>query len=116
MKFFKTIVSSVKNELDDCIDLKQSLNFDTDLGRVICNETRFKILNECLHILFLCKKNEIENNMILIKNLQKRIKIHMYQLKKINTPAYDDNYMFFVALIKFLYKFTITGKITIGGY
>ena len=113
MKMFKSIVRSVRNELDECVFLKRSLNFDTQMVSTICNETRLKIFKECLRILFLCKSGDTLSNMFFIKNLQKRIKLHMYQLKKLKTKNYDDNHLLFVALIKFLYKFTLTGKITL---
>ena len=113
MKTFKSIVRSVKDKIDECVFLKRSLNFDTQMGEPICNETRLKIFNECLHILFLCKAGDTANNMFLIKNLQKRIKLHMYQIKKLKTKNYDDNHVLFVVLIKFLYRFTLTGKITL---
>jgi hypothetical protein len=114
MKFFKSIVCSIRNEQDECIFLKRNLSFDNDMIQTICNETRLKIFNEAIRILFLCKSGDTINNMFFIKNLQKRIKLHMYQLKKLGTKNYDDNHILFVTLIKFLYKFTLTGKITIG--
>ena len=113
MKTFKSIVCSVKDEIDECVFLKRSLNFDTQMISTICNETRLKIFNECLRILFLCKSGDTLSNMFFIKNLQKRIKLHMYQLKKLKTKNYDDNHLMFVVLIKFLYRFTLTGKITL---
>ena len=114
MKMFKSIVCSVRNELDECVFLKRSLNFDTQMVQTTCNETRLKIFRECLRILFLCKSGDTLSNMFFIKNLQKRIKLHLYQLKKLKTKNYHDNQVLFVALITFLYKFTVTGKITIG--
>jgi hypothetical protein len=74
-----TTLDNLHEELDKCYELKSKLNYDTQLGELVCNETRIKLLRNYIDI-FKCIKQG-KSVMEMTTPVAKRNKLHFYQLK-----------------------------------
>jgi len=92
-----TTLDNLHEELDNSYELRKSLNYDTQLGELICNETRIKLLRDYINI-FKCIKQG-KSVMEMTTPVAKRNKLHFYQLKKLGTRNYEDNVRFFKTLM-----------------
>ena len=103
-KIYATI-NNLHDELDKSYELKKKLNFDTEFPELITNETRIKIIKEFIEIYKLAKKNT-KDKLILerISNITKRLKLHLSQLKRLETKNYEDNKRYFTILLRVLFS------------
>jgi len=92
-----TTLNHLHEELDNSYELKGCLNQDTQLGELVCNETRIKLLRDYIEI-FKCIKQG-KSVMEMTTPVAKRNKLHFYQLKKLGTRNYEDNERFFKTLM-----------------
>jgi len=90
-------LDNLHEELDNSYELKKRLNMDTQLGELVCNETRIKLLRDYINI-FKCIKQG-KSVMEMTTPVAKRNKLHFYQLKKLGTRNYEDNERFFKTLM-----------------
>ena len=90
-------LNNLHEELDNSYELKKRLNMDTQLGELVCNETRIKLLRDYIEI-FKCIKQG-KSVMEMTTPVAKRNKLHFYQLKKLGTKNYEDNVRFFKTLM-----------------
>lgn len=97
-------------ELYKSYELKKELDFDTEFGELVANETRIKILKEFIDIFKLAKKRNNELILERTSNLTKRCKLHFSQLRRLETKNYKDNVMYFTTLMKVLYSLAINLK------
>ena len=116
-KIYETI-DSVYYEIDRAYELKNELNFSTDLGRLITIETRLKILKQILahyNIIKHLNKGDVDGDKLIkekilidgMPNLVKRCRLHFYQLRKLKQSNYEGNKMYFTLMIKMLYMFCL---------
>ena len=116
-KIYDTM-DNIYYEIDKAIELKNELNFESQLGEMITIETRIKILkgflvqyNQIKHL----NKGNIDNDKLIKQNvlingmpkLVQRCKLHFYQLRKLKQSNYAENKMYFTLMIKMLYMFCI---------
>ena len=92
-----TTLDNLYEELDNSYELKKCLNRDNQLGELVCNETRIKLLRDYIDI-FKCIKQG-KSVMEMTTPVAKRNKLHFYQLKKLGTRNYEDNERFFKTLM-----------------
>ena len=90
-------LDNLHEELDKSYELRKCLNYDTELGELVCNETRIKLLRDYINI-FKCIKQG-KSVMEMTTPVAKRNKLHFYQLKKLGTRNYEDNVRFFKTLM-----------------
>ena len=95
------------------------MDFETDMGKKISIVTRIKILNEMLYLFNKIKNlnrkgNEVRDEKIKeeilidhMRKLNKRCKLHFFQLDKLREYNYDSNYIYFTLIIKLLYSFCL---------
>ena len=105
-----TTINQLHDELDKSYELKKELNFDTEFQELITNETRIKLLKEFIFLFKLAKNNKKNETLERTANLTKRTKVHLFQLKKLQTENYKDNVMYFTTLLKILYSLVIKIK------
>ena len=98
------------NEMSDIIDelypakfmLQAAKKSDEHIGLLVTLATRIKIYNGCFNLIEMYKKNgyihQEDLNVVL-----KRIKLHRYQLRKINQKSYLDNHKYLVGLAALLH-------------
>ena len=116
-KIYDTM-DNIYYEIDKANELKNELNFESQLGEMITIETRIKILkgflvqyNQIKHL----NKGNIDNDKLIKQNvlingmpkLVQRCKLHFYQLRKLKQSNYAENKMYFTLMIKMLYMFCI---------
>jgi hypothetical protein len=103
-----TTINQLHDELDKSYELKKELNFDTEFPKLITNETRIKLLKEFIFLFKLAKKNTKDKLILERINLIKcRCKLHLSQLKRLETKNYEDNVMMFTTLMRVLYSLSI---------
>jgi hypothetical protein len=111
-------ISNIHYEIDSANDLKNKLNFDTEMGRILTVVTRLKILREFLKLfkqIKLLNRGDIENDIlikqhILVDNmpaLTRRCKLHFYQLRRLEESNYEHNTIYFTLIIKLIYSFCL---------
>ncbi len=111
-------ISNIHYEIDSANDLKNKLNFDTEMGRILTVVTRLKILREFLKLfkqIKLLNRGDIENDIlikqhILVDNmpaLTRRCKLHFYQLRRLKESNYEHNTIYFTLIIKLIYSFCL---------
>jgi hypothetical protein len=92
-----TTLNNLNDELDNSYELKSRLNRDTQLGELVCNETRIKLLRDYINI-FKCIKQG-KSVIEMTTPVAKRNKLHFYQLRKLGTKNYEDNERYFKTLM-----------------
>lgn len=102
-------INNLHDEIDNANELKNKLNFDTELGEMITTETRLKLLKEFLKIFKQFKHLNYDKQKILedTNKLTKRCKLHFYQLRKLKQSNYDDNVTYFTIIMKLIYMFCL---------
>tara|TARA_R110002167_G_scaffold75435_1_gene210504 strand:- start:57 stop:443 length:387 start_codon:yes stop_codon:yes gene_type:complete len=118
----KSVVETIDNlhyEVESSRILLNELDFETDMGKKISIVTRIKILNEMLYLFNKIKNlnrkgNEVRDEKIKeeilidhMRKLNKRCKLHFFQLDKLREYNYDSNYIYFTLIIKLLYSFCL---------
>tara|TARA_R110000737_G_scaffold313580_1_gene323089 strand:+ start:446 stop:820 length:375 start_codon:yes stop_codon:yes gene_type:complete len=118
----KSVVETIDNlhyEIERSHLLLNELDFETDMGKKISIVTRIKILNEMLYLFNKIKNlnrkgNEVRDEKIKeeilidhMRKLNKRCKLHFFQLHKLRESNYDSNYIYFTLIIKLLYSFCL---------
>tara|TARA_R110000822_G_scaffold203068_3_gene340006 strand:- start:2235 stop:2594 length:360 start_codon:yes stop_codon:yes gene_type:complete len=91
-------ITKVKNqlheELDTCNDFYKDIDYSTEFGYLVSYATRIKILKSLINCFRLIKYDRY--NEIKIESITKRIKLHLYQLRKLKTQkeSYEQNRIF----------------------
>ena len=92
-----TTLSYLHDELDSSYELKNTLDYETQLGELVCNETRIKLLRDYIKLFNLIKQGE--GILEMTTRVAKRNKLHFYQLKKLGSRNYEDNEKYFKTLM-----------------
>ena len=103
-----TTLDYLFDELDKSYTIKKELDYDTEFGDLVTNETRIKLLKDfvCVFKLLRKKSNENGNVLKLLNTATNRIKLHISQLKrsKCNKLILKDNKMYFTTLLRVAYN------------
>jgi len=110
----KQRINGIKSQLHEELDVAESIhskiNYDKDFGMLVSYTTRIKILRGLINCFKLIKHDRLKE--IKIEGISKRIKLHLYQIKKLDQSKknYDDNKTFFYESVKVILCF-MTEKI-----
>ena len=112
-----TTLDYLFDELDKSYIIKKELDYDTEFGDLVTNETRIKLLKDFVCVFKLLRKsvkpNERGQGVIgdksplkLLNTATNRIKLHMSQLKRseCNKLILKDNKMYFTTLLRVAYN------------
>jgi hypothetical protein len=100
--------SALLNELDSLELIIQKCNFDDDFPKLITTTTRIKIIKD---LLILFKYFKTNNTLVIsqedkkyllniLKNCNKRIKLHLYQLRLLVPQEIPSNIEYFGMIVK----------------
>ena len=111
VKKYKSVMRDYIDQSQDVIDI---CNINTDIGIMVTTSTRKKILEKYYFIF-----REISNNNPDILNiisrslntLTKLVKLHFYQLKKLEQHNTEQNKAFFLSLHKAVLTFIVCCKL-----
>jgi hypothetical protein len=100
-----TIKSQLHDELDIAEEIHSKINYDKNFGMLVSYTTRLKILRGLINCFKLIKYDRISE--IKIESISKRIKLHLYQIKKLEQTKknYEDNKTFFYESVKVILCF-----------
>ena len=103
-------LDNLYDELDKSYIIKKELNFDTQLGQLICNETRIKLLKDFICVFKLLRKKSNENVLKLLNTATNRIRLHISQLKRIECDKLvrEDNRIYFTTLLRVAYNLRLS--------
>lgn len=93
-------------ELDKSYIIKDNLDYETQFGELICNETRIKLLKDFICVFKMFRKKSNGNVLKLLNTATNRIRLHIYQLKRseCNKHVLEDNRMYFTSLLRVAYS------------
>ena len=94
------------DELDKSYIIKDNLDYETQFGELICNETRLKLLKDFICVFKMFRKKSNGNVLKLLNTATNRIRLHIYQLKRseCNKHVLEDNRMYFTSLLRVAYS------------
>lgn len=94
------------DELDKSYIIKDNLDYETQFGELICNETRIKLLKDFICVFKMFRKKSNGNVLKLLNTATNRIRLHIYQLKRseCNKHVLEDNRMYFTSLLRVAYS------------
>lgn len=99
------------DELDRAIQQKQRSSLDDDtLGVKIASTTREKIFKQLIYIFKLIRHYSFVEALEEMSFVAKRMKLHFYQLRKLNQPNYETNVKYFTDIMKVCYSIIINCK------
>ena len=103
-------LDNLYDELDKCKCIKDNLDYETQFGDLVCNETRIKLLKDFVCVFKLLRKNEKANVLKLLNIATNRIKLHISQLKRIECDklVLEDNKMYFTTLLRVAYNLRLS--------
>lgn len=94
------------DELDKSYIIKDNLDYETQFGELICNETRIKLLKDFICVFKMFRKKSNGNVLKLLNTATNRIRLHIYQLKRseCNKHVLEDNRIYFTSLLRVAYS------------
>ena len=94
------------DELDKSYIIKDSLDYETQFGELVCNETRIKLLKDFICVFKLFRKKDVKCVLKLLNNITNRIRLHISQLKRIELDKLvrEDNRIYFTSLLRVAYS------------
>lgn len=107
-----TTLDYLYDELDKSYIIKDNLDYDKSFGELVTNETRIKLLKDfvCIFKLLRKKSNGNGNVLKLLNIATNRIKLHIFQLKRMKTDklVYEDNRIYFTTLLRVAYNLRLS--------
>ena len=105
-------LDNLYDELDTSYNTKALLNCkdcaecEKDFGEMITNETRIKLIKDFIKVFKLLRKKANDLVLITLHEIQKRIKLHLYQLRrmKMKKEICEDNRLYFTVLLRVAYS------------
>ena len=99
-------LDNLYDELDTSYNTKKMLECEKDFGEMVVNETRIKLIKDFIKVFKLLRKKETVLVLITLHEIQKRIKLHLYQLRrmKMKKEICEDNKMYFTVLLRVAYS------------
>ena len=110
----KKYKSVMRDYIDQSQDVLDTCNINTDIGIMVTTSTRKKILEKYYFIFREMSKNNPDVLNIInrsLNRLTKLVKLHFYQLKKLDQINLDINKTFFLSLHKAVLTFVIQSKL-----
>lgn len=103
-------LDNLYDELDKSYIIKDNLDYDTEFGELVCNETRIKLLKDFICVFKLLRKNDIKCVLKLLNIATNRIKLHIFQLKRIECDKLvrEDNRIYFTTLLRVAYSLRLS--------
>ena len=87
----------------DCIEKKVELNFDDEFGQLMTTTTRERIFTLLINIFKAIMKGDKDYVLKNMPRLLKMIKIHTFQLIKLNVNCLNVNIIYFREAIRTIY-------------
>ena len=110
----KKYKSVMRDYIDQSQDVLDTCNINTDIGIMVTTSTRKKILEKYYFIFREMSKNNPDVLNIInrsLNRLTKLVKLHFYQLKKLDQINLDINKTFFLSLHKAVLTFVVQSKL-----
>ena len=103
-------LDNLYDELDKSYIIKDNLDYETEFGDLVCNETRIKLLKDFVCVFKLLRKNDIKCVLKLLNIATNRIKLHIFQLKRMKTDELvrEDNRIYFTTLLRVAYSLRLS--------
>ena len=114
----KKYKSVMRDYIDKSRDVLDTCDINSDIGVMVTTSTRKKILERYYYIFKEMSKNNPNVLNIISKSLNplsKLVKLHFYQLKKLDQPNLKQNKTFFLSLHKAVLTFLIHSKLNRQG-
>jgi len=93
---------------DEAKLIKSQSDFENKFNELIISTTREKIFNELIIIFRLVKKENTKQEILeRTSKLSKRIKLHLFQLRKNNQDEYEDQQLYFTHALKIIYNIVL---------
>jgi hypothetical protein len=93
---------------DEAKLIKQTSNYSNKFIEKIISTTREKVFNELIKIFRLVKKENSRQEILdRTSKLTKKIKLHLFQLKKHNEDDYEDQQLYFTHALKIIYNIVL---------
>ena len=105
-----TTLDYLFDELDKSYIIKDNLDYDTEFGQLVTNETRIKLLKDFICVFKLLRKKSNGNVLKLLNIATNRIKLHISQLKRIECDKLvrEDNRIYFTTLLRVAYNLRLS--------
>lgn len=99
-------LDNLYDELDTSYNTKKMLECEKDFGEMVVNETRIKLIKDFIKVFKLLRKKANDLVLITLHEIQKRIKLHLYQLRrmKMKKEICEDNRLYFTVLLRVAYS------------
>ena len=101
-------LDNLYDELDTSYNTKKMLHHECekDFGEMVVNETRIKLIKDFIKVFKLLRKKANDLVLITLHEIQKRIKLHLYQLRrmKMKKEICEDNRLYFTVLLRVAYS------------
>ena len=103
-------LDNLYDELDKSYIIKDNLDYETEFGDLVCNETRIKLLKDFVCVFKLLRKNNKSCVLKLLNTATNRIKLHIFQLKRMKTDELvrEDNRIYFTTLLRVAYSLRLS--------
>ena len=93
---------------DEAKLIKQECDYENKFTELVISTTREKIFNELIKIFRLVKKENARKEILeRTSKITKRIKLHLYQLKKHNDEDFEEQNLYFTHALKILYNIAL---------
>ena len=102
-KVRKMLLNDMYEKRWDCRERKGDLNFETDLGELVTATTREKIFNLMINIFKSIIAGDKENVLKNMPRLLKMIKLHTFQLLKLDVNCLNVNIHYFREAVRTIY-------------
>jgi hypothetical protein len=102
-KVRKILLNDMYEKRWDCVEKKLELDFDNDFGVLITTTTREKIFTLLINIFKAIMKGDKEYVLKNMPRLLKLIKLHTFQLVKLNVNCVNVNIIYFREAIRTIY-------------
>tara|TARA_R110000765_G_scaffold286739_2_gene383204 strand:+ start:10 stop:393 length:384 start_codon:yes stop_codon:yes gene_type:complete len=112
-------LDNLYDELDKSYIIKDNLDYETEFGDLVCNETRIKLLKDFVCVFKLLRKSvatkatpKYDKSCVLklLNTATNRIKLHIFQLKRMKTDELvrEDNRIYFTTLLRVAYSLRLS--------
>ena len=93
---------------DECKLVKAVSNYEDKFNELVISTTREKVFNELIKIFRLVKTPNARQEILdRTHKLTKRIKLHLFQLKKNHEDEYEDQQLYFTHALKIVYSIVL---------
>lgn len=111
-KYLNINKSQLHEELDIAIKLKNDCSYDDEfIGIKLTSLTREKIFNLLINIfknIHYNQFNKVEEDLIKVN---KKIKLHLYQMARLNVYNLEENKIYFTGILKVCYSIVVKQRL-----